>query len=402
MKSAHVVVLIIVLLLAACSPSVVGPVTREGIFTPVVGTATPSALVTLIPTDTPAFSSTPIVTPTSASLPPPTDPPPPPTPAPPDMEGQTNEKLGLAWEVPSGWPEVTDHMPAEDDVLYRQVWANFENVPQIISGSASQHQDTLMVLSVRVTNEADSSFPPPGSRQQVTPLDQKVAALTVSGVEAVPFSLRLSYTLARSPYHYTLELGCLFPAEADSAAAEASCRELWRRISWDFGICPLPGRPISLPESWQTVADEYYGYSFQIPSDWYEQEYRSLDQREFVTDPVVLTQPRSCRKPNGFMGLGLSVSPPGNFKPADGPDRTGYTQLPDKPFPIWIRYQDETEVGVEGVTNTAIYIQGSSYWYSLGFQCHAPSGADNEAQAAFQAQCDAIVSHLLDSFRILP
>ncbi len=89
------------------------------------------------------------------------------------------------------------------------------------------------------------------------------------------------------------------------------------------------------------------------------------------------------------------------FEPADGPDRTGYTQLLDKPFPIWIRYQDEAEVGVEGVTNTAIYIQGSSFWYALGFQCHAPSGADDAAQAAFQTQCDILISHLLDSFQIL-
>lgn len=365
-------------------------------------TATPAALGTLAQNAS-ALTSPTVGALTPTPLPAPTGSPPSPTPTRQEMEGQTNVELGFAWEVPSGWPEVTDQTPAEDDVLYWQTWANHEDVAQFLSGSSPPLQDTLLVLSVGVKSEANSAFPPPGSRQQETSLGQKVAALTVSGAEAAPFSLRLSYTLARSPYQYNLGLGCQFPAEASSAtrsAAEASCQDTWRRVSRNFGICPLPGQPISSPESWQTVADEYYGYSFEIPTDWYEQEHRSLDQREFVTDPVVLIQPRYCSKPNGIIGLRLSITPPGNFQPADGPDRTGYTQLTDKSFPIWIRYQNEAEVGVEGVTNTAVYIQGNSYWYGLGFECHAPSGADGETKTTFQAQCDTVLTRILDSFQV--
>jgi hypothetical protein len=319
--------------------------------------------------------------------------------------GQTSVEFGFAWIVPVGWPEVSEQAAAEEGALFQQAWANDENAAQLLAGSPPQLQDTLMVLSARVRSEADSLFPPPDSNLQRTAQDQPVAALTVSGAAAAPFSLRLSYTIARSPYHYTLELGCLFPAEAGSAAwaaAEANCQDTWQRISWQFGLCPLPGRPISSPESWQTVANAYYGYSFEIPAEWYEQEYRTADRREFVTDLVVLTQPRTCRKPNGIMGLRLSADPPGNFLPADGPDRTGYMQLLNKPFPIWMLFQDEAEVGVEGVTSTGIYVQGSFYWYGLGFQCHAPSGAGEADKAAFQAQCDAVLAHILDSFQVAP
>ncbi len=67
---------------------------------------------------------------------------------------------------------------------------------------------------------------------------------------------------------------------------------------------------------------------------------------------------------------------------------------------MWLRYQDEAEAGYEGTTSTAIYIQGKEYWYSLGFQCRTPSGADAATQATFQAQCDAALSHILDSFQL--
>ena len=395
-----VFVLLAALLLVACSPAGVEPAAGQVVSTPAPDTATPAALATVAPANTPVPPSPTVAAPTPR--PTVTDSPPPPTYAPTTV-GQTSVEFGFAWIVPVGWPEVTGQAAAEEGVLFQQAWANDENAAQLLAGSPPQLQDTLMVLSARVRSEADSLFPPPDSTLQRTAQDQQVAARTISGAAAAPFSLRLSYTIARSPYHYTLELGCLFSAEADSAArAAANCQDTWQRISWQFGLCPLPGRPISSPESWQTVANAYYGYSFEIPAEWYEQEYRTADRREFVTDLVVLTQPRTCRKPNGIMGLRLSADPPGNFLPADGPDRTGYTQLLDKPFPAWIDYYSEAEVGVEGVTTASILIQGSFDWYGLMFQCHAPSGAGDADKAAFQTQCDAVLAHILDSFQVAP
>ena len=324
------------------------------------------------------------------------------------MTEQTNVELGFAWDVPAGWPEVTEQLPAEGEVVYRQAWANQANVAQFLSGSPPLLQETLMVLSVRVKSEADASFPPPGSQQETTPIGQQVAAQTLDGHDAAPFDLRLRYTIARAPYHYSLELGCLWPeaaSDAARAAAEATCRDVWGRQSWDFGLCSLPAAPAAMTDAWQVVNDDYYGYAFEVPAAWQRAPHPTTDRAAFLFDQSVHTQPRACRLPNGQMAFSLDASPFGNFLPADGPDLTGYEPLPDRPAPTWIRHHDETEVGIEGatvdgLTVTSVYVRGDEYWYSLSFQCYAPSGSDDAAQAAFWAQCEAVFGHIFDSFQV--
>lgn len=332
-----------------------------------------------------------------------------PTLAPLETKSQMDEQLGFALQVPVEWYELTDQASAQqEEVLYRQAWANHEDAEHLLSGVSPQLHDPLMVLTVQVDDEGTSSFPPPNSQLKKTPFGQEVAAQTVSGAEAAPFALRQSYTIARTPYHYILELGCLFPPAADSttqATFEAECRDTWQRLSFDFGLCPLPSVPVSAADSWQVVNDEYYGYAFEVPASWQQEEHPTADMLTFLTDLSVIGQPRACQLPNGLMEFDLTVNPPGNFLPADGPDRTGYEQLADSPAPTWIRFFDETEVGIEGasiegLTVTSVHIQGQEYWYSLSFQCHAPTGSDDEAQAAFQTQCDMVFTHILDSFQV--
>ena len=344
---------------------------------------------------------------TPTPLPTPTDSPPPPTPAPPEIEDQTDVELGIAWGVPRGWHEL-DAEPGPEAGVLRRAWANREDEAAVLAGTAPPPPDTLLVLTISVDDEA-APFPPPGSRQQTTPIGQQVAAQTLEGPDAAPFDLRLRYTIARAPFQYALELGCLFPAaasDATRATAEATCREMWRRLSsHTFGLCPLPAAPWAMPDAWQVVSDDYYGYAFDVPAAWQRQPHPTSDQVGFLSDLIVLSQPRACDLPNGLMVVRLQASPFGNFLPANGPDLTGYERLPDRPAPTWIRHFDETEVGIEGttvdgLTVTSVRARGDEYWYSLGFQCYAPSGADDAAQAAFWAQCDAVFGHVFDSFRV--
>jgi hypothetical protein len=265
-----------------------------------------------------------------------------------------------------------------------------------------------MVLSVRVTSDAGSSFPPPGSQQQTTPIGQQVAAQTLDGPDAAPFDLRLRYTIARAPYHYSLELGCLWPPAAGDttlATAEATCRDVWERQSWDFGLCSLPAAPAAMTDAWQAVNDDYYGYAFVVPAAWQRELLPTPDRVSFLSDLTVISQPRACRLPNGLMTVRLQASPFGNFLPADGPDLTGYEALPARSVPTWVRHFDETEVGIEGatvdgLTVTAVHARGDENWYTLSFQCYAPSGADDAAQVAFWAQCEAVFGHIFDSFQV--
>lgn len=318
-------------------------------------------------------------------------------------------ELGFTWQVPLGWQEIDElALGQQANVVYQQAWANREDAVRQLAEGIPHLQDSLMVLTAQVSNETDSPFPPPGSRLVKTPLGQEVAEREVGGTEANPFALRLSHVMARTPYHYTLELSCLFPVTIDDpawAVFDAECRDMWHYLSFDFGLCPLPSTPVPVPVSWQTVSDEYYGYVLEVPLEWQREEHPTADKLTFLTDLGIISQPRACRLPNGLMEFNLTVNPSGNFLPADGPDRTEYESLPDRPFPTWIRHFDETEVGIEGmgiegVTATNVHIQGPEYWYSLGFQCHAPSGSNDETQADFQAQCDVILAHILDSFQI--
>ena len=98
--------LLTVLLLGACSPSVVEQGVDATHFTPLDHTATPAALVTLVPANTLTPLSPTSVALTPTPLPTPTDSPPPPTPALPEIEGQTDVELGIAWGVPQGWHDL--------------------------------------------------------------------------------------------------------------------------------------------------------------------------------------------------------------------------------------------------------------------------------------------------------
>ena len=167
----------------------------------------------------------------------------------------------------------------------------------------------------------------------------------------------------------------------------------------------MAGAPVAMTDAWQAVSDDYYGYAFDVPAAWQRELHPTPDRVSFLSDLTVLSQPRACRLPNGLMAVRLQASPFGNFLPADGPDLTGYELLPDRAVPTWIRHYDETEVGIEGttvdgLTVTGIHVRGDEYWYTLSFQCNAPSGADDAAQATFWAQCDAVFGHVFDSFRV--
>lgn len=74
------------------------------------------------------------------------------------------------------------------------------------------------------------------------------------------------------------------------------------------------------PVQWATVADDYYGYSFQIPSSWYKQMGATPDRWTFLSDSAALytEDSESIHPPSpekGVIYLEFKVDPVPNWLP---------------------------------------------------------------------------------------
>lgn len=315
----------------------------------------------------------------------------------------TDVELGVAWAVPAGWVELAEDVsPPPNEPILRRAWSDQPDTA--LGDGSSDFTAGVMLLTLTVDSEDALPFPPERSRPEKTIWGQEIFVGEISGEAASPFDLRLSSFALQTPYLYHLELGCAPPSGADDAARqefEANCRNIWHFVSSPFGTCQLPLPPAPTSDSRQQASNEYYGYSFEVPGEWLrnDNDGRTPDRLDFLSDPTAWSIPRPCVLPNGLMKLDFSVNPPGNFEPADGPDLTRFQEVPGATPPTWtINITNESgtsDIGAGGV------VRGPEYWYSFGLYCWPPHGADAEGQAAFQAQCDATMAQILDSFQLI-
>jgi hypothetical protein len=90
-----------------------------------------------------------------------------------------------------------------------------------------------------------------------------------------------------------------------------------------------------------------------------------------------------------------------NFSPyqdGTGPELEGYTEITVNGRPAWIKTQQSM---VPSDIGWSVYIQGPENWYNLHLSCRPPTGADINGQAAYHAQCEAVLHHILESFEVL-
>ncbi len=158
---------------------------------------------------------------------------------------------------------------------------------------------------------------------------------------------------------------------------------------------PCPVRPTFTPGplTWRRVGDAWLGYSFEVPTTWLETEHATADRLMFFSDPAVFGQPEFCPLPNGLIKLDFGADPP--FK---GPNLDKFTPTTIDGRPAWI-YEGEGGEAAPGVRITCAYILGPQYGYLLWFGCTPPAGG---SRGAFLAASQAIVDHVLGSFRAAP
>lgn len=317
-----------------------------------------------------------------------------------------NEEYGVVWSVPRGWLELSEPVvQPSPQTLYSRIWADQEEGAAIFSESPPRFPDGLMVLAIEV--EPEDALPFPSS---LTPnaiywggYDMEVYSFEVTGAAASPFVLRQGFVVLRSPYRYTLMLGCFLPQNGDIAQHEFLCRYTWTDVSYPFGLCPLQFATTEVSvDSWQQIRNLDYDYLFEVPVGLLEVEsYPGL--LKFQNDPAIRRLPGECPMPlpNGLVQLVFAADPPSVFGPGGRPDVEGYTETTMGDFPAW----SKTTQGGEGLrpldTFTELYIQGPEFWYTMRWTCRMPTNDSEDGQAEFVQQCQAMLDRILDSFQVL-
>lgn len=351
-------------------------------------------LTLLVPPVIPELTLTPTITPTRISVP---------------TEDMVSAEYAVAWSTPVGWPEISEQLPADDQTLYRRVWASRVDGAAIFSDSPPDFANGLMLMTLKVEPEEATPFPPPDSTPQETYWGQRRVVHTYerTRVEATPFSLRLGLAVVRSPYRYDFMLDCLIPPDGDVAYQEALCRDVWDKVTFPFGLC---ARPLTISESepWQQVSDAYHGYSVEVPGHWLFMPGVTADHLQFSNDPEVYNTPHACPWPNGVIGLRLEAAPGVNFSPyqdGTGPELEGFTEITVDDKPAWIRKVRGGEPAAPDsspdLLHLSVYIQGPQNWYLLSLRCLPPTGADAASRDTYHAQCEETFNQILERFQVL-
>lgn len=311
---------------------------------------------------------------------------------------------GISWKVPRNWywiPEEHWPTPMPGSVLLRTT-ASEEDAALLLSSPQPIFPNGLMVLTVHAVL-AEAAPQNLQGAQPVTVSGQRGWVQEIKGVGAAPFSWRARlFVQGTSAYSYTLSFDCAPPSGADAAGQagfEASCRYIWEQILEGIEIMekkPCLPAPMSTPGpiTWRRVSDDWYKYSFEVPSGWYEDQSVTPDRRVFFSAPAVAEQSPYCPSSDGLMKLDFGVDPLEKYQP----DLSGMTPITVAGRPAWVFSGEGGEAGPS--TFLSVYISGPQYWYSLWLGC-TPRGANAE-RYTFVAECTSVMNHILESFQILP
>lgn len=177
--------------------------------------------------------------------------------------------------------------------------------------------------------------------------------------------------------------------------------------------------PPTEQSKWITIADGYYGYSFQVPAAWHKEMGVTPDRWVFYSDPTVVTKELSpAALPQGLIKMDFAADPVGHWLPEPevrdpAIDKRGmatseellsllppgtWTTVSGRPALIVREKIDEGNGPF--VESTSVIILADRMIYYLWVAYAPPTGANQEAAARFRAAYDQILSHILDSFVI--
>lgn len=317
----------------------------------------------------------------------------------------------IIWITPSTWWPVRDVISTSienGNLLYAA--SNIPFDPLLITKSEPHFPEGFMLMMLQSTLDSPEST----EGQEVKIGEQHTGRLLEETTsEIFPFGHRHILSVKAYANRYALSLACVPPSEADSAemAAFASlCNHIWQQMVTGFAIQPI-GMASECPEvdappdkvMWRGVTSDWYRYSFDVPSHWFEIRGVTPDRLGFLNDPAIYDQPNFCALPYGLMKLDFSVDPPGNFgtgAPDSAPDVEGFTELTVAAHQAWIQTVQGGELTGPADFGTTVYIKGDNYWYHFWLLCMPPTDADAASQDTFKAQCGETLSQILVSFEI--
>ncbi|MBU0702784.1 MAG: hypothetical protein KKC18_02850 [Chloroflexi bacterium] len=355
----------------------------------------------------PTEPATPITTPKATEIPPsPTSSPSPsPSPVPTDTPIEflhvADPAFGLSWTVPRNWWGIEEQWPSPPELVLLSATASEKEAVALLSASPPTFPNGLMVLAVYATTDALSY----GDREaQPLIVSQRPGWVQeATGDAAAPFSWRVTlFIQGTSEHNYRLSFECAPPSAAsaaEQAGFKASCRYIWGQILGGVEVtseepCLAPPTPTPGPVAWRRVSDEWYKYSFEIPSGWYEEQGATPDRLTFFSDPALLEQSPYCPSSDGLMKLDFGADPVQGHTP----DLAGMNPTTIAGRSAWVGAREGGEAAPSTFTISA-HISGSEYWYSLWLGC-IPSSAENKE--AFVAECQSTMDHVLESFQIEP
>ncbi|WP_322801488.1 hypothetical protein [Thermoflexus sp.] len=177
--------------------------------------------------------------------------------------------------------------------------------------------------------------------------------------------------------------------------------------------------PSAEQSKWITIADGYYGYSFQVPAAWHKEMGVTPDRWVFYSDPTVVTKELSpAALPQGLIKMDFAADPVGHWLPEPevrdpAIDKRGMATseelLPLLPPGTWTTVSGQPALIVREkiddgdgpfVEGTSVIILADRMIYYLWVAYAPPTGTNQEAAARFKTAYDQILSRILNSFVI--
>ena len=331
-----------------------------------------------------------------------------PFPQPADMPAEwlyvSDPTYGISWKAPSNWYWIQESWPISmpGAVLLSAV-ATEKDAAHLLSSPQPVFPTGLMALTVYAMR-AEAPLPDLHEAQLITVSGQTAWVREVEGFAAMPFTWRATlFIYGTSASRYTLSFGCAPPTGADEAGRarfQTLCRQIWAHILKGVAIkeknpcVPVP-TPTPGPITWRRVHSDWYRYSFEVPSGWYEDPHSTPDRRRFSSAPLLSEPSPGCPPPNRWMKLDFGVLPLEH-----PPDLTGMTPITIAGRPAWVS-SGEGEESAPSLFTFSAHISGPRYGYSLWLGC-ALSQEDQSDRETLIAECKDVMTHILESFRIFP
>ncbi len=305
----------------------------------------------------------------------------------PQITSQTmsNVEYGVVWSIPVDWVEITEQWPSPDqDTAYWGVWANQPEAAALLTSPPVSVAEGVLVATMQIEPGPET---PPAAATTTTVWGQTLYQREMEGDAASPFIWQWEATAVRSPYHYILTFGCIPPSTVmNRQDGNDFCRHYWDSVSFGFGLCVTAAPSAPEATSWQTIADSWYGYSFEIPATWVAAPAVSGDTLILLSHPVHQQPIVGCPIPEGFMKVDFFVNPQ-----LDPDTAAAFTAIsPLKDHSAWTRQLEGSEGGNFLAKSREFLIQGTQNRYLLVFYC-SPDWSE---------QCEAIYSHLVESLNI--